>query len=419
MFKIWLILVLFYWGTMFSFKHFISGFVLSLFAIHLMADNSTRTNTQEASNIPHIYLYKNNTQNITSPVIKKNVQKVASISNDYQINKLSQEESEMLGININSMIPIDFNETVKNNKKTLITSIDEQETTASLPSETSPWEIAQTNKNNQIQKQTLDSKINVSLSEEKIIDDSISYKVAERIKDSVLFPLSKEILNDENLTPTFIKNSKKKDTPKPTVTTKENKTEKKIEKTATTNKDNNPATNTTQAELIKPEKKENFLSSISSIFSPKEDNKNTTKNTPKYSSQTSETATTSIQTTNKDKTRQISSLYEAIKETQHIEKIKNIQPTELNLRFTPNMAEISGNTLKWLKTFRELAQKNNKKIDIILSDVSTRELQVKRFNLLHDLLTTSNTKPIAIDVWLTDIDVDTFIIRITNIAQEH
>ena len=44
-------------------------------------------------------------------------------------------------------------------------------------------------------------------------DQEISYKVAEKIKQSIIFPIPDEILNDENLTPTFIKGNRKTGTP--------------------------------------------------------------------------------------------------------------------------------------------------------------------------------------------------------------
>ena len=407
---------------MFSIKHFISGFGLSLFAISIIADKSNTPSTQitqEAQSIPHIYLYKSAFQNMEHPKINTSVQKIASLNNNIQITAQNAEEHQIFTINNDSIIPIDFNETLENNQKTLITLTDTQEITASLPIKDTSAVKTHTYPKNNIELKN--NKLNMSLSEDRIIDDSISYKVAERIKDSVLFPLSKEILNDENLTPTFIKNSKKTNkTKQPTAPKKEiEKVEKKQEKPLLTSKPTNDTEAPSKTTTNKPEKKENFLSSISSIFSPKEETINVQKNTPKYSSQNeTPTATQKPQTLDNTKNKQISSLYEAIKETQHIEKLKNIQPTELNLHFTPDVAEISGKTLKWLKSFKEQAQKNNKKIQLILSDHSTRDIQVKRFNLLHDLLTNSNTKPIAIDVWLADIDADAFIIRLTNINQE-
>ena len=402
---------------MYKTKWFITGFCLSFFTILTMAHTG---NTQKEKEPPYsstkIDLYKKSAPTVTfltaSNAIKKN-----TIFKTPTTFTQDTDDEEILSINIDNEIPIDFSNTLSDNKKALITTNISSNLSASLPSE---MDIDTTQNNTTANKEPTNNddvlelvnsnKHKLSLPGDNIIDNKTSFMVAERIKESVLFPISEEILNDENLTPTFIKTKSK---------SKENKKTSVTKKEAT-----KQTTKTTQTATHLDNQKKNsnsLLDNLSSLFQKKEEppvaaQKNK-KPAPTYSN-TSSTTTPEKTQSSTSRSHQIGSFYEALKETKHNHEVKNIIPKELSLHFNPNKAEINGKTLKWIKIFSKEATKNSKHLEIILADTTNTLLQEKRLNLLHNILASTDIDFSQIDISAADIDEDTFIIMIKNNIQE-
>ena len=398
---------------MYKTKWFIAGFCLSFSTIAIMVPKTSIPNTNNSIYTnAKIELYKKRPSTITYLASASTIKKSTIFKNSTPFTQESTDE-EILSINIDNTIPIDFNSTISDNKKALITTNISENLSASLPSETAN-NITQNNTYNQpasnhdILELVNSDKHKLSLPGDNIIDNQASFMVAERIKESVLFPISEEILNDENLTPTFIrKKNKTKESRKLTITPKEAQQTKKTTQTATQTNNDKKNSNT-------------FLDNLSSLFQKKEEDQTDTPKTkkaaPTYSnfSQSAKNTNKTQKTTN----QQISSFYEALKETKHNHEVKNIIPRELSLHFNPNKAEISGRTLKWIRVFSEEATRKKSQLQITLSNTKNVSLQEKRLNLLYNILANTDIDFSMIDISIANIDEDTFIIMIENNNQE-
>ena len=414
-------------------KSFVLGFGLSILGISFYSQQPSNTqptkNTNNTNNV-RIELFKEANAtlvDVSSPnfnIKKQTISCQANTTNLAQLettnNNLPQveaidingiEDDEIININTDNIIPIDF----YNNKEDniLFSKNEEQEKVASLPQETfveseteeeSPWVVATTSKLNTKQKDTNPNiSIETPLSIPQNGDENLSYEVAEKIKQSIIFPIPDEILSDENLTPTFIN---KKENPKPTQTIKKQTPPKVIEKK--------------QVKTSASEKAEsNILNNISSWFTTttkdnttKKDN-STKKASPVYNSQ----QPTQAKNTNKPK-QNIGDFYEALQTTKSNSAKKNITPTELKLSFNQDRAEISGHTLKWLKAFSEKTINTNYQLQIKLDSNTPLELQKKRLNLLFSIFSNNGVNINNINTTLSNIEPNTFIIRTIKPQQE-
>lgn len=140
------------------------------------------------------------------------------------------EDDEILSVNIDGSIPIEFENTDKQNLNAEIAQSEDENKVAMLPTSTlsdsedfipdTPWVVAKGSKHiknkkllEKYQDQQPQDLFTDNFKQAANEDQEISYKVAEKIKQSIIFPIPDEILNDENLTPTFIKGSRKISTP--------------------------------------------------------------------------------------------------------------------------------------------------------------------------------------------------------------
>jgi hypothetical protein len=381
--------------------------------------SNTQKNEEKPYTSAKIELYKKNAPAVTYLTASNTIKKNTIFKTPTAFSQETADE-EILSINVDNEIPIDFNKTLSDNKKALITTNINNNLSASLPSEinTNTTQNA-TNTNNEtinsddVLELVNSNKHKLSLPGDNIIDNQASFMVAERIKESVLFPISEEILNDENLTPTFIniKNkSKTKENKKPSITKKE--TTQQITKTTQT-----------ATHLDNQKKNSNsLLDNLSSLFQKKEKNPTDTqknkKVAPTYSNNTTPQTNLNKTQKNTQKNQQIGSFYEALKETKYNHEVKNIIPKELSLHFNPNKAEITGKTLKWIKILSNETIKNNKRLKITLANTTDTPLQEKRLNLLYNILTSTDIDFSKIDISTANINEDTFIIMIKNNNQE-
>jgi len=90
----------------------------------------------------------------------------------------------------------------------------------------------------------------------------------------------------------------------------------------------------------------------------------------------------------------------------------NVAPTELKLSFQPDRAEISGQTLEWIKAFAEnVVRYDDVAIEIRLDRTASYELQQKRLKLLYKILANNGVEYRKVNIIFTDREPNSFIIR--------
>lgn len=427
MFKIWLIyenlnsLAGVLGFIMNEVKSFIIGFSLSILGVSLYSQASSLDTEPLPSPRQdlRISLFKdNNTSTIinTPAKIKKttfssegdlSTQLAAnktSVSTNIQENTIlittenadeveGLEDDEIININTDELIPIAFN-----NESDILGATppmdSNEDKVASLPVENinnnSPWITAKGNLSpkNKLLPENLNNNLTLSKQEDATF---IPYNIAEKIKQSIIFPIPEEILSDENLTPTFIQKTKQE--------TQKNKLEliekKKVEKeTSNTDTLNNPS---------------NWLDT------PKKDTPKPLPS-PIYNSQaqTSTKANIVNKQIKQTKMKDIGDLYEAMQETKKQNSQRKILPSELKLTFNHERAEISGQTLRWIKAFAEKTLNNEYYLTINLNSSTPTELQRKRLNLLYTLLSNDGVDVNKVDTTFSQVGQDIFIIRLVK-----
>ncbi len=96
-----------------------------------------------------------------------------------------------------------------------------------------------------------------------------------------------------------------------------------------------------------------------------------------------------------------------------------IAPSELKLSFQVNRAEISGQTLEWIKAFSDNAVKNDDVfVEIRIDGSGSYELQQKRLNLLYSILVNNGVDYNKINIIFTEREPNSFIIRNVRYASE-
>ena len=98
----------------------------------------------------------------------------------------------------------------------------------------------------------------------------------------------------------------------------------------------------------------------------------------------------------------------------HLAKSKpvSIMPTEIRLSFQPNRAEISGQTLRWVQAFAaKAAETPDISLEIRIDGTNSMELQQKRLNLLHNILTNKGVNYDKINTVFTAREPNSFILR--------
>ena len=400
-------------------KNFVLGFGISLagasFAGHFLNSTTLKQEHIFPEQKIQIELFKSaeakttlngfsTTQLVDKKTIQNSTYNVASLSTTPFASEEGSDDDEILSINIENIIPIEL-ENSSPNTDTQILNIDENDNlVAMLPTNnitqdenTSPWIITKgsnfiDNKNlietNNLKEDLLSNK----LSSNENDSEFISYKVAEKIKQSILFPIPEEILNDENLTPTFIK---KKNTKKENIVIEKKEPQKDISKS----EDKGILTNITS--WLKDTKKDE-----------------PTKKAPSYSSaenKTKQQSTKTKQATSDNSIREkenFVNFYQTLQDTtQEFEKDK-ITPSELKLSFRPDRAEISGQTLRWIKAFSEKAKDSNTFLQVRIDANAPIELQKKRLNLLYSIFMNNGVDLDKIDTIFSLTEQNTFIIRI-------
>ena len=234
--------------------------------------------------------------------------------------------------------------------------------------------------------------IQKALNREPLDTTNADLQLASGTVQNLLIPIPEEILNDENLTPQLVSSDKPDDIKKEIEVERKLKEEVRPEKPLIVKKEEKsepqpiePAKHQTPQE----QKKGNILSSLSSIFSSSSNVKESKQNT--------------------DDDDFISSIKKKFKGSRSRGKI---MPTEMRLSYQPNRAEISGQTLRWIQAFAgKAADDPAMSIEIRIDGTSGMELQQKRLNLLHNILTNKGVEYSKINTVFTNREPNSFIIR--------
>lgn len=234
--------------------------------------------------------------------------------------------------------------------------------------------------------------IQKALDREPLDTTNADLQLASGTVQNLLIPIPEEILNDENLTPQLVSSDKPDDIKKEIEVERKLKEEVRPEKPLIVKKEEK-----SEPQPIEPvkhqtpqeQKKGNILSSLSSIFSSSSNVKESKQNI--------------------DDDDFISSIKKKFKGSRSRGKI---MPTEMRLSFQPNRAEISGQTLRWIQAFAgKAADDPAMSIEIRIDGTSGMELQQKRLNLLHNILTNKGVEYSKINTVFTNREPNSFIIR--------
>lgn len=239
-------------------------------------------------------------------------------------------------------------------------------------------------------------------------------KVAYKMMKNILIPIPEDIANDENLTPQLSYSEENKKLSKKLMQSGELSGDTSAHDDEETGKDSAPA--------AKPQD----IGTTPLPQQPAADSQ--TKSSSSSASLTDSIAawfssSAKDKSTNTESEKQSSSGYgdSAFSKLLGLGKKDNsgIAPSELKLAFQPNRAEISGQTLEWLKAFSDNAVKNDDVfIEIRIDGSGSYELQQKRLNLLYSILINNGVDYNKINIIFTDREPNSFIIRNVRYASE-
>lgn len=238
-------------------------------------------------------------------------------------------------------------------------------------------------------------------------------EVASETVKNLIIPIPNEIMNKDNLTPKLAYPSSSDDA------VKEKNIDAKIkQQTSTENKEKSllspidedivletpiPADAKENKEQSTPDKKTSadkkekdsggIMGAINSIF----------KSSKKLTSEAKDKAIAKAQAKRFIKKKALA-------------KPVSIMPTEIRLSFQPNKAEISGQTLRWVQAFAtKAAESPNVNLEIRIDGTHSMELQQKRLNLLHNILTHKGVEYSKINTVFTSREPNSFILRTINL----
>lgn len=216
---------------------------------------------------------------------------------------------------------------------------------------------------------------------------------ASKMVDNLLIPIPEDILNDENLTPQLVSSTEDKSIEEKII--QEELDQKGI---ISTDRQSKPF-----KKSVEESKKSGLLTSIKSIFS---------------SSDTSKPAEASSEAEEDDEEP---GFFDQIAGKVRKSATGNkILPTEIRLSFQPNRAEISGPTLRWIQAFaNKTIEDAAVGLEIRIDGTSSFELQQKRLNLLHNILTNSGVDYRKINTVFTSREANSFIIRTIRITNNN
>lgn len=273
------------------------------------------------------------------------------------------------------------------------------------------------------------------------IDNSRKVKTVQaQIADNILIPIPEEILKEGDVTPQLISSSKNKELKEKVDAqiiekkTAVKKTYEPIEEKATGTEDKakekkNKLSSKAESTVKKEKQKENnnidYTKENLKTYSTPKETKKTTEKEKKDKKTIFDSITNIFTSTIKapevgvskiGKDDEKSDYFTKLSSKQKKEKVTKILPTEIKLSFRPNRAEISGMTLRWLEAFANATKEDDTIVlEVRINGNSSFELQKKRFELLHNILTNKGVEYNKINTVFTNREANSFIIRTVKI----
>ncbi len=275
-----------------------------------------------------------------------------------------------------------------------------------------PWEVAAASNpyitKNKLAKASQKHKEDISaLDKEKNSEATSEHetKVAYKMMKNILIPIPDEIANDENLTPqlSYSAENKKLDAK---LKNKKNVEQEQKEKQKQAEKEKNK---------INDEQSKSLSDSITDWFAQGKEKEKI--DVVEEDSKEERKSEKDINENEEDGENEgVFSRLLGLKK----KNSKSIIPSELKLFFQPNRAEISGQTLEWLRAFSYNAVKDDEvMIEIRIDGSGSYELQQKRLNLLYTIFANNGVNYEKINIIFTARDPNSFIIRNVKYALEN
>ncbi|MCI5635234.1 MAG: hypothetical protein MR350_07295 [Alphaproteobacteria bacterium] len=229
-------------------------------------------------------------------------------------------------------------------------------------------------------------------------------KVAYKMMKNILIPIPEDIANDENLTPQLSYSEENK------------KLSERLKQSGelgdTAAKDDEPKKDAVSTPLPKAE------NAAEQSTTPLNSSPSLTDSIAAWFSSSSKKSDEETADKAKKETKSGESAFSKLLGLGRKDN-SSIAPSELKLAFQPNRAEISGQTLEWLKAFSDNAVKNDDVfIEIRIDGTGSYELQQKRLNLLYSILVNNGVDYNKINIIFTDREPNSFIIRNVRYASE-
>ena len=305
-----------------------------------------------------------------------------------------------------------------------------------------PWEVAQTS-NKYAAKNSLSVK-----SEPESADVDLPAQEAEvayKMQKNILIPIPEDIMNEENLTPQFSTSKEnlkleeelrakhelpalessggKKTNDSDAATNKPADTSAPDENTDMPKKEIRPI----PAQIPSDDNEKDFDDLEQENDADEQTSKNLTDSVAAWFSgiktkvtggnDTSSKTTSSVKKSASGESASGNSIFQKLLGSK--EQEKNIAPSELKITFQPNKAEISGQTLDWLRAFADNTLENeNVVVEIRASQMTAPAIQQKRLKLMYKVLADKGVDYHKVNVVFTNREPNSFIIRNVRYASE-
>lgn len=221
-------------------------------------------------------------------------------------------------------------------------------------------------------------------------DDQGTIKLASETVKNLLIPIPEDIMKEKNLTPQLVSSNKNK------------KVEEEMAAKEALRQDEDEEEETqTETPADSGAKSGGILNSITSIFSGSK------KDVPQIGD--------SVDSGNDSQNSLLSAFTR--KKSRSFSKIL---PTEIRLSFQPNRAEISGQTLKWIRAFaQKTVEEPSTGLEIRIDGTSSPLLQRRRLNLLQNILMNEGADYNKINTVFTAREPNSFILRTVRINSDN
>lgn len=217
-------------------------------------------------------------------------------------------------------------------------------------------------------------------------------KLASETVKNILIPIPEDILKEKNITPQLVSSNKNQKVEEEMAAKEALRQEQREEEF-----ENQPETAISEQSA---EKKGGILNSITSIFSSKKD-------VPQIGD--------SVENPSEEQNSLLSAFTR--KKSRSFSKIL---PTEIRLSFQPNRAEISGQTLKWIRAFaQKTVEEPTTGLEIRIDGTSSPLLQRRRLNLLQNILINEGANYNKINTVFTAREPNSFILRTVRINNDN